>query len=246
MKHKQTARESIAANSLHLCALPGCSERRSKLANYCASHALRAARFGHPNALPVPPSRYVTERLEVAALVAANQNHPAVVAARSYLEGWMQTAAVDESAFKGAEQIARLVRNGVTATEVLLEVAALWSHSSTHGGLLPDDRARDVAISRAVFRLCPLPRRQTYRSSSANHNYALRPRASALAYVGRHLREVLAVTLVNIHSAVTARHERAAAAIREMQKPLEVDAAQVLAQQAASERQFQHLPGAAP
>jgi hypothetical protein len=243
-KHR-TAAQAIAKNAVHTCSAQGCGNQRRGISLYCAAHLPSVQRYGHWAASPVAAARYEAERAEVTALAAANADHPAFVQALAYVRQWMAQAAANESAFKGADHVARLVRHGVTAEALLIEVAALWSHMQSHERLLPDTKARDFALSRAVVALAPLPRRVAHSATSKGSEYSLRPRTSALSHIGRHLREVLAVFLVNVHQAVTSRHERAATLLESMRQPLKVNGIQVLAAQ-PTPRYFRHIEGTAP
>jgi hypothetical protein len=242
----KTAAAAIAKNKVHTCTAAGCSKPRRGISLYCSSHLPAVQRYGHWSARPIPSSRYEVERNEVAALAAGNAAHPAFVQALAYVQQWMAKAAANESAYKGAEQVARLVREGVPAEMLLIEVAALWSHLQAHERLLPDDKARDFALSRAVIALAPLPRRVTYSATNKSSEYSLRPRTSALSHIGKHLREVLALFLANVHQAVITRHERAAAALEAMRAPLSVNVPQLMEEEVKpTPRCFRHIEGMA-
>jgi hypothetical protein len=232
-------------NQTHRCSAKGCTAFRKYISLYCGPHLQKVQRLGHPDARPISPKRYAAERAAVASLMVSNQTHPALVAACSYVEAWMAQAVADDGSFPGAEQLARLHRAGVEPEAVLVEVAALWSHLQSHDRLLPGDRAIDVALSRAVIGLQPLPRRTAH---SGKGSYRLLPRTSALNYLGRHIRITLSVFLVNCHQAVISRHDRAASLIEAMRAPMAIGAVAVLDQQSrdVQRQKFMHLPGAAP
>lgn len=201
-------------NSLNHCSLPGCGRPRTGLNAWCRQHLDRARQYGHPSAQPFRPSAWTSERKEVSSLLASNADHPGLLQVCQFLADWMARAAADGHAFKGAQEVARLVRHGVTALQVVTEVAAFVLWHSARPTTFPTDRAVDFALSRAVFMLAPRERRVTRTrgisgtwgmKASGRHSYSPKPRPSALAHVGRFLREALAAFLANVRGAVEQR-----------------------------------------
>lgn len=213
--HQRYLRDK-ADNSRRLCSLPGCGQPRHGLHGWCRVHAARARLYGHPLASPMRPSTWTKERREVAAVFAGNVDHPGLLQVLRLLADWMARAGADEHAFKGARELARLLRHGVTPLAVATEVAAFWSWQSVHGGALPTDRALDFALARAVFMLAPRERRVCGSRGIAGtwgmkantpQSYSPKPSAAAMAYVGRFLRQALAPFLANVLLAVGQRRE---------------------------------------
>jgi hypothetical protein len=123
----------------------------------------------------------------------------------------MDMAAADESAFKGAREVAQLVRHGVSPLQLLTEICSHWFWVSDFGHRFPSDRAADFALSRAVFALAPRPRVATKgpgssgtwgRPTDTPQSWSVKPRESALAYVGSHLRVYLAPFLASVVSGI--------------------------------------------
>lgn len=192
-------------------------------------------------ARPIDPSEWAVYRKEVSTLFAANDSHAGLVGAVAYVRSLMDRAAANERAFKGAEVLDRLRRDGVTPLEVLTEVAAVWCLLQFRPATLPTQRAIDFALSRAVISLRPLPKRVSY-TAKGEQTYSVKPRTSALAFLGRHLREVLGPFLANVWAFVSAREERAKAAAAALREPLSPPTAAFLAED-AKRRAFHHFPG---
>jgi hypothetical protein len=129
----------------------------------------------------------------------------------------MDTATQNESAYKGAQEIARLSRGGVTPEGLLTALAGFWMFTSRPEakGYLPTQKAIDTGISRAVFGLVPRMRRITGTAKAASklsgtwgvpitnlNSYTSKPRSSALSHIGRYLRETFAVFLANVEQGV--------------------------------------------
>lgn len=208
--------EGIARNAKHRCRTPGCHVPRYRLDAWCLKHGRRAKAYGHPLAIPLQTRQWKPQRKEVEAILKANPMHPGLVQAMSLLQQWMQRAALNPQAYKGAEQVYRLVSHGVTPLDVIREAAALYLWSRDNPGQAssawPDDTAADFALARAVFRLAPTPRR-VLRSKvgiagdwklklDSDNSYQPKPRPSSLREVGKYLRQLLAPLVVGLSVAV--------------------------------------------
>ncbi|MBE0547775.1 MAG: hypothetical protein IH627_09005 [Rubrivivax sp.] len=202
----------ITRNALRQCNAPGCALPRDHINAWCRRHLDWARRLGHPSAKPYRASVWKKERQEVAAVFDAHPDHPGLLQVLGWLGDWMAKAAQSDQAFRGAREIARVSRHGVTPLQVLTEVAAftVWEQANQHA--FPDQRSRDFGMSRAVFGMAPRMRRACTPKGSkfgtwgqpttGPRSYAVRPLPSGLAFVGKHLREVLAPLLANITQAV--------------------------------------------
>lgn len=185
---------------------------RKGMSAWCRNHNDRAARFGHPLAPALRPGTWKVERTEVTKVFTAHPHHPGLMQALQWLQEWQARALESDHEFKGAREVARITRHGVTPLQILTELAAVvvWEAGSPH--VLPDDRSRDFAASRAIFALAPRHRRALRvrgsphgswgRSPSGRASYSVPPRTSSLAYVGRHLRRLFAPLLANVLAAV--------------------------------------------
>ncbi len=196
------------ANEALPCSLTSCRRNRSGLYPWCRQCTQPGLRYGHPLAGPIRPSRLEQQRREVFTLVKANGEHPGLRQVILALREWMQDAA-NGATWKGASEVRRLHAAGVTPERILVELAAAYVLLQDQPGLLPDDRSRDVFISRAVFALAPRQRRPcagrartgTYRMP-ASCSYAPKASPSALLHVGTHLRTAFAVFLANVQAGI--------------------------------------------
>lgn len=197
---------AVDKNQLGTCAAPGCALHRYSISQFCKDHHQQALRYGHPHARPLKPAQWAKERAAVRHLLESNPDHPGLVQVLELLASWSALAVGNDAAFKGAEEIARLARHGIKPLDILTEVAACRAWTAANPNALPSDKARDFAISRAVFALSPRPRRFTrgpggywpVTAKARLPSYSPKARPSALAYVGAHLRAVLAPFLANI------------------------------------------------
>jgi hypothetical protein len=219
-------RSSVVANEQQRCQDRACGRLRFGLNRYCRQCNQVAVKYGHPAARPLRPSLWSVERQAVGELLATNNNHAGLLSALSYLRGWSERASANGRSFKGAAELDRLVRHGVTPLDMLTEAAAFWLWSDRNVHALPDDRARDFALARAVFALAPRPRRITGRAWSmssqmtATNSYSPKPLPSALAYVGQHLRSVLGAFLTNVAMSIEQQEQQRAAEQAALRAPL--------------------------
>ena len=218
---------SVAKNTGHACSLSHCSARRHGLYLWCKDHALRARRYGHPAAAPLHPKLWAAERRMVADLFARNVTHKGQQQALEWVSRLMTQATHNEGAHKGAEELARLARHGVKAVDILTELCAVTMYLDANPRAVPSDVAWDYAVSSAVFKLAPRPRRTTRGPNGhwplkpdPTRSYAPKPRTSALAFVGRHLRQSLAPFLSNVQRSIESRDAQRKAFEAELSAPL--------------------------
>ena len=149
----------------------------------------------------------------------------------------MGRAAHSDEAFKGAPEVSRLVRHGVTPRDLLVELCSFWCYLQANPRALPDTRSEDFGLSRAVMHLAPRPRRVTREAEAkGNYGYSMRAKFSALDAIGSHLRSVLAFFLVNIAEAVSTRDVRKLATLQQLREPLASPTAVYLTEAAQSYR----------
>ena len=55
-----------------------------------------------------------------------------VVQVLRWMSAWVASANSSEGSFKGADEVARLTRHGVTPSDILAEVCAVWSWLQAH------------------------------------------------------------------------------------------------------------------
>lgn len=222
-------RQGIERSMWHRCDLPGCDRPRHRIDRWCIAHVGKAQHYGHPQARPLNPKLWVTERESVRAVLDANQDHPGQQHVLRWLTGWVQQANTNSAAFKGADEVARLTRHGVQPVDILAEAIACTAYLQANRRAVPDDVAWDFAVSRAVFALAPRQRRHTRGRSmaikldsrtQANRTYSPKPRKSALRFVGGHLRTVLAPFIVNVVASMRTPQQREQDLIEAMKAPL--------------------------
>lgn len=165
----------------------------------------------------------------VADLFARNLTHKGHLQAVEWVNGLVARATHNEGTFKGASEVARLARHGVKAVDILTELCAVTMYLDANPRAVPDDRAANYAVSSAVFKLAPRPRRITRKVGSAwgvtvkpagGNSYAPKPRTSALAFVGQHLRQSLAPFISNVQRSLQSRDAQRKAFEAELSVPL--------------------------
>jgi hypothetical protein len=222
---------SVAKNQGHACSLNLCSLPRAGLNRWCSRHTAQANRYGHPNAGPLHPKQWATQRSEVAALFVKNASHPGQRQALDVVAGLLAQASANEQAFRGAEELARLARHGVQPLAVLTELCAVVIFLQAKPLAVPDDRSFDFAVSSAVFKLAPRTRRFTRKAGTpwpvtreANDasSYSPKARPSALANIGRLLRQSLAPLLSNVQLSLQSREAQRVAFEAAMKAPFNV------------------------
>lgn len=222
-----------ARNTQQVCKARGCNESRSGLNAYCTPHQVVYRRYGHPHAGNIRIQSYMPYRQHVSAILEANSTHPGMVSALDYVTQYMARAAQSDEAFKGAPEISRLVRHGVTPRDFLIELCSFWCYLHDHPRALPDTRSEDFGLSRAVMHLAPRPRRVTREAEAKGlYGYSMKPKFSALDSIGSHFRSVLAFFLVNMAEAVSTRDARAIETVKQLRAPLVTPTAVYLAEQA--------------
>ena len=220
-----------ARNAAKDCSAHGCTTKRNGLDMFCTPHNGVFRRYGHPTATPIKPANYTPYRALILPVFAANETHPGLIAAQDYVAQWLSKATANEKSCKAASELARLVRAGVSARDVVVEACAIWCYLADNQRALPDTRAQDFAISRAVFALSPRPRKYSRITSAdpTQRSYGVRARFSSLSGCGSVIRAVLAHFLVNVQEAVSTRDARAAATLAALRAPLKSPTAAYLA-----------------
>lgn len=200
--------QAKASNELRPCSLSSCRCNRVGISLWCKEHTQPAQRYGHPLAKPLRPSRWALQRAEVEALFAAQPDHPGLQQVTQALAAWMVSAEQGAS-FKGAAEVRRLVSAGVTAERLLVELCAARAFMNDEPRHWPDDRSRDVFLSRAVFSLAPRQRRPCAGRAGtgtwgmpASASYSPKATPSALAHVGPYLRQTFAVFLATVQHGI--------------------------------------------
>lgn len=212
---------SITANQRLWCCVDGCDGHRFKLQRYCLRHYERNRRTGDPNGFTPDPRQWAWERKAVSDLFEANPQHPGLLRALAYLDTWTQKASLeDRPGNHWAQEVARVVRHGVTSKAILIELCAAWSWLQRRKHAVPSDRALKFSLSHAVFKLAPRPVRVgAWNATRPGKERPVKAHWRALEEVGGHLQGVLSALLVNVHEAIHAQEEAASAAVLDLRAP---------------------------
>lgn len=213
--------QARSRNMARECSAKGCHETRDGLDAYCSIHNRTYRSYGHPKGRPIAPQNYRPYLRDIEPLFEVNRQHPGFVAALGYVTDWMRRAVDNEEAYRGAPEVARVARHGVTPLKALAEVCAMYCWIRDNPRLLPNTRAEDFAMSRAFMALAPRPRRVTHEAAKkGTSGYQLRPRFADLDSIGSHLRSVLVYFVSNVAEAVATRDARARETLQQLRAPL--------------------------
>lgn len=199
----------LAKNQSQPCIGKSCHVPRAGLDVTCARHRNNYKRHGAVDAHSLPRKLWKLHRAKVEALLLVNVHHLGLLEADRIVAEFMHRGANASNAFRGANEMARLMQSGVAPRTVLVEVLALMACLRDFPSAVPTDKATDHAISHAVFRLAPQSVRSGWNGARVAA-YRGRPRASALAYVGRFLRIALAEFGATVQLAIEAKARAAA------------------------------------
>jgi hypothetical protein len=197
-------RSRRASNEAFPCRHPSCHRSRASLSPYCRPHFERTKHLGHPDAVAYRSGLWAPHRAEVERLLESNPDHPGLLQVINFVDRLLTQAAGNVYAFKGADELCRLLGHGVTARQIVVEACAHWLWTSDMPKAFPSDTAADFALARAVFALAPRPRRPcgVQRGGRWSSSYARKPNSASLRFIGQHLRKSLAAFLVNVTHAV--------------------------------------------
>lgn len=143
------------------CEVSDCHTHRTRFGRYCHRHRRRLAQYGHPTARPLSRSGedLAGWSRKIAALLAANGDHPGLARAMRELQQELDDAAQrarNGDTLSGVRaQWARLAAHGVTPQMILARAVAVVVIERSRPRLFPDQRSLEFAIARAVFGLAP-------------------------------------------------------------------------------------------
>lgn len=193
------------------CAVPGCSKNRLGVAQYCHAHAGRLYTYGHPQGIPIPRDIYADELREVRELFTSNKDHPGLISVVHWIESWVEAASNHEApagnAIFGRIHVKRIHgREGLTALDILTEIAAIWVFATRYPQRLPDDQRLTFALSRNVARLATLEKVQYGNTKSKTTK---NPTVAELRGVGLRIRQTLGLFLINVVESLKRKAEKA-------------------------------------
>jgi hypothetical protein len=196
MSRSTSFRYAVSANLRNPCSVPACSRPRKGLSGCCSMHTWRSQRWGHPQGRPVSNKHYAVELLEVKALLSKHAAHEGVSSALQWLGQWMDDAG-NGMQVPGQAHMRRLWQYEVTPERILAEAAALNLYSYRCPNRLVDDERLTFAIAHNVLSLAP----KDYRTAlvKGRPRTVYKPIAATVKRdVGRHIRNVLGLLLLNI------------------------------------------------
>ncbi|WKB55967.1 hypothetical protein [Eleftheria terrae] len=203
------ARTKLAANQGHSCTVAGCGRRRSGFHSLCNHHKDKARLYGDPLGKPVHAQEYQDLILQVRELFDSQPDHLCLVASLKAVTAWTAEAAAasgrGQEPFPGAEEVARVLRHGVQPREFLVVLCAFLVFAGQQSQRFAGRQAEDFALSHALFKLAPRPRKFTRNGESSS---SIPPKFAALKHVGRYLRQLLAPLAALTRMAVEARDQQ--------------------------------------
>lgn len=185
------------------CTVPGCTRKRGGVSPICTTHSNRKLKYGHHNGRPIGSHEYLQEIQEVTQFFNERVNHPAIQAACTFLQQWMDEAYEGEAKV-GNTIFGRLKGKQIAPLDVLTEIVALWLYSRRNPYQLPDDIRLTHAIS---WNLCRKAHFAT-RISPNGVKATVQPRSVELRTTGERIRQTLAGFMVNLLDALEASKPR--------------------------------------
>jgi hypothetical protein len=174
------------------CKASGCLIGRDSISPYCGRHRLAMERYGDPHGFRLSRNRdYGIERALVQKFLTRHRAHKGVNLALEYLDSWL----------RNDKHAQRLAQHGVTAFEVLVEVAALHLLSHFNPRRLPAGPRLVFAAGIGVLSLAPRLRRQGFLNGKPRTMY-VRLGKVARREVGTRLLTHLLPLLVSISVAI--------------------------------------------
>lgn len=204
-------RARAARNQKEQCVILGCFKNRTGLANYCAKHKKRIVQYGHPEGRTIHKMWYKREKEEVSKLIAVNIDEH--VQLNSCIDAVHRLLLCPYGHFPKdltAMQIQRIKEAGVTAEDIVTEVAAVWLFAERYPGMLPLDERLTYQIGRSVLKLASTFKFK-WRDSGSNcvTNEYDRYTGQDCRDIGRLLRQMLGMLSVSIAAHIVYEEEKA-------------------------------------
>lgn len=143
-----------AENMARPCSHPGCPRHRRSVSTYCDKHERALSRWGAPDAKFIRPSRMNGWRRGIRALVLANPHHPGLREGVRIVDHWLHARGAFADPGRTLGHRERLRKAGVTATDVVVELATVRAFFDAHR---MDDSGHRLAfaMSQSILRLAP-------------------------------------------------------------------------------------------
>lgn len=192
------------------CSVDDCWSLRTRFGLYCRKHKRRLAMYGSTSGKPLPKQVVAGIALRAQRLLSANEDHPGLARATGELQRRLDEAR-DTYRTTGAPNGAalywsRLAGANVTPLQILSAVVAVIVLDRENHRALPNQKALEYALARAVFGLAPQGKSP--------------PGARILAQTGREMIEQYAGLIVSTVVALQAAEEDERKRDADMQAPL--------------------------
>ena len=206
MNTKLALQRRVCINQRLRCRATSCESQRFAVSPFCKMHSRRVERHGHPEGRAVHPQRdYGLEHQLVARFIKEQRQHPAIVCALAWLQGWLDHSTQDDTKAPARQHMQRLAGHGVTATDILTEAAALVLLARWKPQALSDDVRLDFAIGSRVLALAPLDKRHGGMRGGRPRIYSAAIGKVARRTVGNRIRSRLAALFTNMVIALEAQ-----------------------------------------
>jgi len=212
-------KQLVTLNHFLACDVPGCDKNRVGLSNYCPYHRKVKSATGHPLQKKFLASRYNLERDQVKELVGSNQSHTGIVTATKWIQEWLNYAEADVPGTIAREELQRLLKHGVTATQIFIEAASVFVFQRNNPFQFKNDDALDIAVSLAILKLAPLAKKIGVTSGKPT---TMIIKAKVKLEVGKRIRVHLQPLFVNLLTAIERNKSQAEEVHKAMLIPLEL------------------------
>lgn len=183
---------SLNRNTSKQCKASGCYNPRRNLGGYCKNHYRKAYLYGNPNGSAILTKDYLREIQEVNDLIDSNLNHPAVLAACTYLQRWLDKAINGEPCVCANEVIR--VASEATAIDVLKATSSIWLYAERNPYKINNDDYLTYHLGISFLKCA----KYRVNLSTLGKSYNSIPSGSVRKAIGQHLRETLGLFYVNL------------------------------------------------
>jgi hypothetical protein len=197
-------RQRILSKQL-TCSVPGCSNHRVEITNYCRKHRARQQYWGSAHAEKLDGRYFRPFEARVAELISLNRTHPAVTAAIAFIDRWIEDSGRGLRVLAGEPgrrvfQLGRAMYDQrKTAEEVLTRAAGVWLAAAEENYILNAPH-QDTQTGHRVQNLLRKSTKGNKRGCTDRGQRFLGFAVTSTYYrdLGRYLRAGLSDSLVNI------------------------------------------------
>jgi hypothetical protein len=193
--------KSLNRNTSKQCKANGCYNPRRNLGGYCKQHYRKAYLYGDPNGRAILSKDYLNEIKEVSNLIGSNLNHPAVLAACTYLQRWLDKAIKGEPCVC-ANEVAR-VSSEATALDILKATTSIWLYAERNPYKINTDDYLTYLLGISFLKCA----KYRVNLSALGKPFNSIPSGSVRKVIGQHLRETLGLFYVNIVNTLRCKDE---------------------------------------